>query len=81
MFIEMNLSAAAIIDRTSISVLEKNAVLSVSFHCGMKLLVQLAEDFEILGQRIPQCLTSFSFSSDQQTLDFLDALGSAMYNI
>ncbi|EYB88707.1 hypothetical protein Y032_0242g3405 [Ancylostoma ceylanicum] len=24
-----------------------------SFHCGMKPLVQLAEDFEILGQRIP----------------------------
>ncbi|EYC36281.1 hypothetical protein Y032_0913g3025 [Ancylostoma ceylanicum] len=52
-FIEMNSSAAAIIDRTSISVLENNAVPSVSFHCGMKSLVQPAENFGILGQRTP----------------------------
>ncbi|EYC43771.1 hypothetical protein Y032_0481g2255 [Ancylostoma ceylanicum] len=50
MFIEMNFSAAAIVDRTSISVLENNAIPSVSFHCGMKPLVQLAENFEILGK-------------------------------
>ena len=62
MFIEMNFSTAAIIDGTRISVLENNAVPSVSFHCGMKPLVQLAENFEILGQRIPYFLgfpTSF----------------------
>ncbi|EYC00317.1 hypothetical protein Y032_0116g556 [Ancylostoma ceylanicum] len=40
-------SAAAMIDRTSISVLENNAVPSVSFHCGMKPLVQLAKESRI----------------------------------
>ncbi|EYB99312.1 hypothetical protein Y032_0123g1137 [Ancylostoma ceylanicum] len=61
-FIEMNLSAAAIIDGTSISVLENNALPLVSFHCGMKPLVQLAENLEILGQRIAYFLGVFDVS-------------------
>ncbi|EYC15478.1 hypothetical protein Y032_0036g3164 [Ancylostoma ceylanicum] len=52
MFIEMNFLAAAVIDRTNISVLENNAVPSVRFRCEMNPPVQLAEDFEILGQRM-----------------------------
>ncbi|EYC01751.1 hypothetical protein Y032_0105g3717 [Ancylostoma ceylanicum] len=40
-------------------VLENNAVPSVSFHCGMKPLIQLVEDLEILSQRIPYFLGAF----------------------
>ncbi|EYB91793.1 hypothetical protein Y032_0202g1793 [Ancylostoma ceylanicum] len=54
--------SAASVSRTSISVLGNDAIPSVSFHCGMKPLVQLAEDFEILGQRIPY-FSGFSPSS------------------
>ncbi|EYC23583.1 hypothetical protein Y032_0015g2731 [Ancylostoma ceylanicum] len=62
LFIGMNFSTAATIDRTSISVLGNNAVFSVRFHCGMKPLVQPAEIFGILGQRTPY-FSGFSMSS------------------
>ncbi|EYC01509.1 hypothetical protein Y032_0106g3733 [Ancylostoma ceylanicum] len=53
LFIEMNFSAAAIIDKTSIFVLENHAVYSVNFIAERSLSYNWPENFEILGQRIP----------------------------